>query len=145
VDLPLTEDTRFEFEWLYKQLPALGPETEAATHDYTSIALEFDNGQDLTWFWSGHLAEGTTFPCPLPDWQHRETHMVLQTGEEGLGQWHEHSRAVLEDYRAAIDGPEPSRIVAIWVIGNSLFGRQPAESFFSNARVVEGDQWVPLL
>ena len=144
LDIPLTAETRIEFDWLYEKLPALGPETDAATHDYLSIALEFDNGHDITWFWSAHLPEGEMFPCPLPDWQHRETHIVLQSGEEGLGEWHSHSRHVLADYQASVGGEMPGRIVGVWVIANALFGRQPAEAYFANARVTDGERSEPL-
>jgi PQQ-dependent dehydrogenase (methanol/ethanol family) len=144
LDIPLTANTRIDFDWLYEKLPALGPETDAATHDYISIALEFDNGQDITWFWSAHLPEGEMFPCPLPDWQQRETHIVLQSGKQGLGEWHSHSRSVQADYQASVGGEMPTRIVGVWVIANTLFGRQPAEAFFANARITDGEKSVPL-
>jgi hypothetical protein len=55
VDIPLTDDTEVSFHWRYAALPALGPETEAAFHDYLSVAIEFDNGQDITWMWAKHI------------------------------------------------------------------------------------------
>jgi mono/diheme cytochrome c family protein len=142
LDIPLTADTRIDFEWLHHALPALGPETDAATHDYMSIALEFDNGHDITWFWSPHLPEGEMFACPLPDWNHRETHIVLQSGRSGLGEWHQHSRGVQADYAASVGGEIPKRIVGAWVIGVALFGRQPAEAYFANVRISDGESAV---
>ena len=53
-------------------------------HDYLSIALEFDDGQDLTWFWSCALPEGFSYRCPLDHWRHRETHVVVRTGTANL-------------------------------------------------------------
>ena len=105
-----------------------------------SIALEFDNGQDITWFWSKRLPAGEMFACPLPDWHERETHIVLQSGEDGLGEWHSHSRPVLADYQAAVGGEVPERIVGAWVIGVAVFGRQPAEAVFANARISDGER-----
>jgi hypothetical protein len=58
LDVPLGPDTELSFEWRYDTLPALGPEDDARHHDYSSIALEFDNGQDLTWMWSSGIATG---------------------------------------------------------------------------------------
>ena len=142
LDIPLTAETRFEFDWLYEALPAVAAENDAGSHDYMSIALEFDNGQDITWFWSVSLPEGESFPCPLPDWQHRETHIVLQSGDEGLGEWHRHSRPVLADYEASVGGEPPRKIVAAWVIGASVFNRRPAEAYFADAAVVDGDRRV---
>lgn len=139
LDLPLTADTELSFDWLYEALPALGPETEAQFHDYLSIAIEFDNGQDLTWMWSPELAAGTHFGCPLAWWDSRETHYVLQSGSEGLGDWHSHSRNILSDYEVSIDLPAPERIVGVWFIANSLFGRQVGAASFANV-VISSDQ-----
>ena len=138
LDIPLDENTLFEFSWRYDTIPALGPETEAQFHDYLSIALEFDNGQDLTWFWSKELAVGSHFECPLPGWGGKEYHWTLQSGQEGLGEWFSHQRPVLADFRSAIGGAEPTRIVGIWFIANSLFGRQLASASFADAGIVNG-------
>ena len=140
LDIPLDENTLFEFSWRYDTIPALGPETEAQFHDYLSVALEFDNGQDLTWFWSKELAVGSYFECPLPGWGGKEYHWTLQSGEEGLGEWFSHQRPVLADFRSAIGGAEPKRIVGIWFIANSLFGRQLAAASFADAVVINGEE-----
>ena len=139
VDLPLTDGTAIEFDWRYLLLPALGPETEASFHDYLSIAVEFDNGQDITWFWSNSLEPERSFRCPLEWWDQRETHIVLQSGTEGLGQWFSHRRPVKLDYLNAVGGEAPSRIVGVWFIANSLFGRQLGEAIFSNVVLHDGN------
>ncbi|GAB5412899.1 MAG: hypothetical protein Cons2KO_05020 [Congregibacter sp.] len=142
LDIPLDESTALSFDWLYRQLPAKGPETEARYHDYLSIALEFDNGQDLTWFWSGHLEPGTEFTCPLPGWNQIETHVALQSGEEGLGEWHSHRRPVLRDYESAVGGELPRRIVAVWFINSGVFGDKPGEAVFANVQVHTGSRVI---
>jgi hypothetical protein len=60
---------------------------------------------------------------------------VLQSGEDGIGRWHSHSRPILQDYEASVGGEKPERIVGAWVIGVAVFGRQPAEAYFANARI----------
>ena len=142
VDLPLTDTTEIQFDWRYVALPALGPETEAGFHDYHSIAVELDNGQDVTWFWSRELAPGTQFRCPLQGWNERETHIVLESGERGLGDWVTHRRAVLADYRSAVGGEAPARIIAVWFIANSFFGKRPGEAYFANVRLLDGDRSI---
>ena len=142
IDLPLTDQTEIEFDWRYVTLPAQGPETSAATHDYHSIAVEFDNGQDITWLWSRELAPGTKFRCPLPNWDKRETHIVLESGKQGLGEWKTHRRPVLADYVEAVGGEKPARIVAVWFIANSFFGKQPGEAYFANVKLQDGDRTV---
>ncbi len=142
VDLPLTATTELELEWKYTALPALGPETDAAVHDYHSIAVEFDNGQDLTWFWSRELAPGTKFRCPLPGWDQRETHIVLQSGQQGLGEWSSHRRPIRADYLEAVGGEAPARIVAVWFIANSYFGKRPGEAYFANVWLRDGERAI---
>jgi hypothetical protein len=140
LDLPLDENTRFEFSWRYDTIPAQGPETQAQFHDYLSVALEFDNGQDLTWFWSSELDVGTHFECPLPGWGGKEYHWTLQSGKAGLGEWYRHERPVLADFRTAIGGAEPERIVGVWFIANSLFGRQLASASFADVVIINGEE-----
>lgn len=123
VDLPLADDTRLDWSWCVEQLPSALPEHTPPTHDYLSIAVEFDNGLDLTYMWSVSLPVDTVFQCPLPWWDQRETHWVVRSGTSALGQWLPESRSLLADYRHAIGGPLPARVVAVWLIANSAFQR----------------------
>jgi len=54
-ELPLVPDTRLSWSWRMEQLPSKVAEDTLPTHDYLSIAVEFDNGQDITYFWSCEL------------------------------------------------------------------------------------------
>jgi hypothetical protein len=138
LDIPLSSNTKISFDWLYRTLPALASETSAASHDYMSIAIEFDNGHDITWMWSRDLPEESSFACPLPGWESRETHIVLQSGSEDLGKWYSHTRSIQDDYQSSVGGEHPSKIVVVWIIGNAIFGRQLADAIFANV-VIEGD------
>lgn len=142
LDIPLTANTQIAFDWRYDAVPALGPETEQQFHDYLSIAVEFDNGQDLTWLRAGHLEAGTQFHCPLAWWDTRETHYVLEGPEAPLGTWSSHTRNVLADYTSAVGRAAPTRIVGVWFIANSLFGRQRAAASFANVVISDGDRQV---
>lgn len=144
LDIPLTPSTRLDFEWLYSDVRALGPESEAQFHDYMSIAIEFDNGQDITWLWSNHLDLGSSFTCPLPWWDQRETHIVLQAGQTGLGEWHRHNRPIAEDYASAVGGEMPKRITGIWFINSGVFGSPKGEARFANAKIVDGKIITPI-
>lgn len=121
VDLPLNDVTRLAWSWRVGALPSTLPEDIQPTHDYLSIAVEFENGRDLTYMWSRALPAGTSFQCPLPWWCERETHLVVRSGEADLGRWLDEDRPLLADYRVAIGGPEPSRVVAVWLIAVSVF------------------------
>ncbi|MFN0181717.1 MAG: DUF3047 domain-containing protein [Gemmatimonadales bacterium] len=98
VDVALDEATRLEWKGNVTQIPSTLPENVAADHDYLSIAVKFDNGQDLTYMWSASLEPGTGFRCPLPGWDTRETHVVRRSGRKDLGQWLHEGRNIRADY-----------------------------------------------
>lgn len=122
VDVPLTDATRLRWAWRVDELPSQLPEDTLPTHDYLSIALEFDDGTDLAWHWSAGLPVGHHYGCPLPAWRGREWHFVVRSGTADLGRWITEERAVRTDVAAAI-GPPPRRIVAVWLISVSVFQR----------------------
>jgi hypothetical protein len=116
VDFPLEETTRLSWCWRVTSLPSAVGEDRLPTHDYLSIAVGFDNGLDLTYMWSAALPVGTSFRCPLPWWSKRETHQVARSGTKELGRWLGEDQPVLADYRNAIGGAPPARIVGVWLI-----------------------------
>jgi hypothetical protein len=120
IDVPLAPDTEIRWRWKIDRLPSAAPEDTLLCHDYLSVALEFENGRDLSWFWSSSLPVEKSFACPIPQWTPRETHLVVRSGSSGLGAWQSERRRVQDDYRAAIGEP-PQRIVAVWLIANSVF------------------------
>lgn len=136
----LSEESRLDWRWCVEQLPSRLPEHTAPTHDYLSIAVEFENGLDLTYMWSVSLPEGTIFQCPLPWWDQRETHWVVRSGHRQLGEWLNESRPLLADYRRAIGGPDPSRVVAVWLIANTAFQRGHGRCQYEGIALSTGDR-----
>ena len=122
VDLPLSETSELSWRWCVDQLPSTLREDSVPSHDYLSIAVEFENGRDITYYWSSTLPVGTGYDCPLPNWAGKEFHVVVRCGAEGLGQWQQERRNLYEDYRQYMGEP-PARIVKVWLIANSLFQR----------------------
>lgn len=140
VDHPLEADTRLDWRWCVRQLPSRFAEHTAPTHDYLSIAVEFDNGLDLTYMWSVALPVDTIFQCPLPWWDQRETHWVVRSGEDDLGKWWDESRSLQADYRRAIGGQEPARIVGVWLIANTAFQRGRGDCDYETIALRSGDR-----
>ena len=143
-DAALAPGTRLEWNWRVDRLPTAFREDSVPSHDYMSIAVEYDNGQDLTYYWSAALPVGTVYRCPLPTWKNRETHVVLRSGSAGLGQWHSESRDIHADYAGAIGGAQPARVKRVWLIANSLFGRGEGKAVFADITLVSGDTRIPL-
>lgn len=142
VELDLTPDTRLKWSWLMEQLPSKLPEHIQPTHDYLSIAIEFDNGLDLTYMWSAELAVDTIFQCPLPWWDQRETHWVLRNDPNEMGQWLDEDRNVYDDYQKAISGPMPKRVVAIWLIANAAFQRGQGDCRYRGIALQSGESVI---
>jgi hypothetical protein len=134
VDLALTPGTSLSWRWKVDHVPGLVREDSVPSHDYLSIAVEFDDGRDITYYWSCSLAPGTGFVCPLPNWKHREFHVVVRQGREGMGVWHAETRDLHADY-AHYMGTPPRRIVRVWLIANSIFQRQPGDCAFADIRL----------
>lgn len=142
VDAPLTPTLRLRWSWRVDELPSQLPEDTKITHDYVSIALEFDDGQDLTWYWSSALPEGFAYRCPFDYWRKLETHIVVRTGPANLGSWIDEERDVLADHQAAIGGPAPARVVNAWLIGVSFVQGGTARAEFREIELVDGDTVV---
>lgn len=139
VSAPLDDGTTLSWRWMVDEVPAPLAEDQVPTHDYLSIAVEFDDGQDITYMWSSSLEVGTVFRCPLPYWCERETHVVIRTGAADLHRWLTESRPLLEDYRRHIGG-SASRVVRVWLIANSVFLRRTGACRYADI-VLHGPAW----
>lgn len=144
-DFPLTPTTRLRWMWKLDRLPSARPEDSARCHDYVSIATEFDDGRDLTWFWSSSLEAGRHFACPVKAWAARETHFVVRSGEAGLSRWQREARAVWADVAAALASPPPQRIVRVWLIAVSSFQHGALRGEFAEIELVDGTHRQRLL
>jgi hypothetical protein len=134
VDLPFAEGTRLRWSWKVDALPSALAEDTLPTHDYLSIAVEFSNGIDITYYWSAGLAPGTGYWCPLPTWAKREYHIAARTGTAELGRWIDEDKDLYADYAAHIGKP-PERITRVWLISNSLFQRGRGECTYRAIRL----------
>lgn len=134
VNMDLVDGLKLDWDWLVDELPSRVAEDQMTTHDYLSIGVEFDDGQDLTYFWSAQLPVGHVFRCPLPGWNAIETHLVQRSGLADLGAWQSESRDVTADYHAHIGGPA-RRAVRVWLLGVSVFQRQTGSCRYRNVSI----------
>lgn len=132
--LPFLSRPKLAWRWKVDQLPSAVPEDQAAVHDYLSIGIKFEDGQDLTYIWSAALPLGKVFRCPLPGWDAVETHMVVDSGLHGLGEWRTMQRDIASDYAAHIGGPAKA-ISHIWLLAITPFQRRRGACRFANISV----------
>ena len=143
--VPLKPGTKLSWSWRMEQLPSQLAEDTFSTHDYLSVAVEFDNGQDITYFWSCELPLETTFRCPIPTWTHRETHVVVRSGLEDLGKWLSEERDLFADYAERIGGPMPGKIVKVWLIAVCIFQQAEGKCQFADIAVHGENGAIPIL
>jgi hypothetical protein len=144
VFLPFKPDTRLRWSWKIDTLPSSVREDTLPTHDYLSIAVEFDNGQDMTYYWSAELPPETSYRCPIPTWNTRETHVVIRSGQQGLGEWFNEERDVYQDYINAIGGAMPGNIVKVWLIAVSLFQHEQGVCQYADISFLADDRVIPV-
>lgn len=144
VSLPLRPDTELHWEWKLDALPSALPEDTAASHDYFSIAVEFENGRDITYYWSRELPVGHAYWCPLPTWKDREYHIVQRSGEADLGRWLPEARHLYTDYSVHMGEP-PQRIVRVWLIAVGIFQRLGGAADFRRITIRDADGTHPVL
>jgi len=140
----LDDTARLRWRWKIDALPSTKREDTVPSHDYLSVAVEFDNGQDLTYLWSAALDPGTAFRCPIPRWSKRETHMVIRSGQAGLGDWVSEERNIREDYSRAIGSPLAA-IVAVWLIAVGIFSHTTGQCEYSGLELVTANRTVALI
>ncbi|HEX8084683.1 MAG TPA: DUF3047 domain-containing protein [Solirubrobacteraceae bacterium] len=143
--MPLTDDLVLRWRWRVGELPSRDAEHTLLTHDYTSIAVEFDDGQDLTYYWSAALPPETSYRCPLPHWRRRETHLVVRSGPDGLGEWRSEERRIAPDHAKAIGGARPREVVRVWLIATTIVQRREARSAYADIEFAGGGTTLRVL
>jgi hypothetical protein len=140
VNVAFEDSSVLKWVWKMDHIPSPTSETVAPTHDYLSIAIEFDNGRDLTFMWSHDLPIDYSFHCPLTGWDFRETHVVARSGDSDLGRWLYEEKAIAEHYRTAIGGEIPKRITKVWLIAVGIFQHVKGNASFGNIELCSDTQ-----
>jgi hypothetical protein len=135
--LPFLPGTQLRWRWKIDKLPSEVAEDRLETHDYLSVAVEFDNGRDLTYYWSAELPTETGYHCPVPGWENRETHVVVRTGAASLGEWFEEERDLYADYQRHVGEPPPG-IVRVWLLAVTFFQRREGACEYGRIELANG-------
>lgn len=143
INAPLTDDLELDWKWIVDKLPSPVAEDQILTHDYLSIAVEFDDGTDITYMWSAELAEGSVFQCPLPRWAEIETHIVQRSGTKLMGKKIQESRNLYSDYHEHVAG-SANKITRIWLIANTVFMRGTGRCSYSDIMLKQNGQEIKI-
>lgn len=139
--LSFKASTLVSWDWLISSLPSRLREDLTFTHDYLSVAFEFENGRDLTYTWSWELPKDFGYWCPIPSWADREYHVVIRSGPDELGKWISEERDLYADYVKYVEeGKEdrermPKQIVRAWFIAGNRWQRFEGEMSVKRLRI----------
>lgn len=153
IDPPLQfqAPTIVSWQWIISSLPSRLREDLTFTHDYLSIAFEFENGRDLTYTWSWELPEEFGYWCPLPAWADREYHVVIRSGTERLNEWISEERDLYADYVSYIEGGRedstkiPKQVVRVWFIAGNRWQRHEGDMRVNGLQIRQGRDCIELL
>lgn len=134
---PLTDTLTLRWRWRMDRLPARRAEDTLLTHDYMSVAVEFDDGRDLSYHWSAALPKETSYRCPLPYWRKREWHLVVRSGRAGLGEWYHEERTLAGDRSNAIGGATPREVARVWLIVTCVSAGGEARGSYADIELVD--------
>lgn len=133
LELDFKPGTRLAWSWKMDRLPSACREDFLHTHDYIAVAVYFDNGRDLAYYWSAELPPETAYQCPIPKWTDLETHVAIRSGAKGLGEWFAEERDVHADYVRWIGEP-PATITGVWLIALSVFRHGEGQAEIADIR-----------
>ena len=142
--IDLNPKTKIQWSWKIDKLPSDKAENNFFFHDYLSVAVEFDDGQDITYHWSPELPIETSYRCPFPTWNKRETHLVVRTGREGLGEWFNEERNLYEDYKKAIGEP-PQKIIRVWLIASTFVQKKEGKIEYADIKIKDAKTIIKIL
>lgn len=138
---PLGPDTVTTWSWNITDLPSRMREDTEISHDYLSVAYEFENGRDITYTWSWELPVDYGYWCPFANWTDQEYHVVIRSGTEQLGQWLHEKRNLYEDYVKYINGEDtnrtvPRQITRVWLIAGNKLQRHRGEMLVKSIKLL---------
>lgn len=141
--LPLNRSTSATWSWNITALPSRLREDTSISHDYLSLAFEFENGRDITYTWSWELPVGFGYECPLAAWKAREYHVVIRSGTKELGTWLDEKRNIYEDYFKYVNAENrarlvPEQIVRVWLIAGNRWQRHEGEMLIKQIHLQNG-------
>ena len=137
-DFDIKDYPILNWEWKVTKLPDGGnfleeDKDDQAAQVYISFgSLSFFNKpfvKAVGYYWSSTLPVGTEGECPT--WSKSRV-IVVETGEEKLGEWITEKRNVYQDYERLFDDDDPSDVSALRLYTNSQHTGTGTEAFFRN-------------
>lgn len=121
ISIDLEKHPYLNFSWRAIELPEGGNEEIKRTNDGAlGVYVVFQGWavppRSIKYVWSTTLPEGTLTESPYSE---RAKIVVLRTGEDGLGEWHDETVNVLDDYRRLFQADDVPKVRGIGILTDS--------------------------
>lgn len=122
-EIDLNKTPVLSWRWRPHQLPEDANEDKKSRNDVAaSIYVVFDMGhvlfkkvpKSIVYTWSSTLPAGTE----LSHFFGNQKIVVVASGKQGLGEWHQFQRNIVDDYRRLFGDEPPSRPLAILILSD---------------------------
>jgi hypothetical protein len=109
------------WRWKIDKIPPGGSDDKKATFDHTArlfVAFKTRLGppRTINYVWANKVPVGTTFEHPSSG---RARFIVLNIGNNGVGEWHRFERNIAEDWKLLFGNDEPPEIVGLGFMTDS--------------------------
>ncbi len=138
VDFDISEYPILTWRWKVTKIPQGGDVRKKETDDQAGqIYIQFPRfpeqvrSQIIGYVWDSSAPKGTLVDSPSANPPPTKI-VVLQSGEEGLGQWISERRNVYEDYKRFFGGQVPPRVkrISLWI--NTQRNKSSGECYFDD-------------
>ncbi len=142
VSVDLEKNPYLNFSWRAIELPEGGNEESKVTNDGAlGVYVVFEGWamppKSIKYVWSTTLPAGTVTESP---YSKRAKIVVLRSGEEGMGHWHDEAVNVLEDYRRLFGSDDVPGVRGIGVLTDSDNTGTQAAGDYRSFRFSEGSE-----
>jgi hypothetical protein len=125
------------WQWKIDGVPTNGTDRVAGSFDHAArIIIAFDTligpPRTVNYVWANREKVGVTLPHPLSG---RAQMIVLQSGNERVGEWIAEERNIAEDWRRLFGGKTVPKITAIGVITDSENTGTHVTAYYKNIEV----------
>jgi len=129
VDIALQKAPFLVWQWKVTELPRGGDFRRSGTDDQAAqLIVAFSSSRFLSYIWDSTAPKGLVASAPAPLFK-KIFAVVMQSGEQGLGNWITERRNLIEDYKQAY-GDAPEVIEGIRIQINSQHTESRAESYW---------------
>ena len=135
VGIELKPQTKLSWRWIVEELPSRLPEDQLTSHDYLSIAAEFDDGQDLTYFWSSEPSRSARRSVARSPAGRRSSCTWRSAADLPISASGSATSVTSMRTTRSTSAARPRTSSRVWLLGVSLFQRRAGSCRFADMQI----------